>query len=210
MTTTRSLITDALRKIGVAAHDETPTADMISNGLRALNRFMRSLQNRGANLWAYSSLSLTCTATASHPLPVRPLEILSCRFTRDGVEMPMQALTRDEYDRLPVKTATGIPTTYYYDRQRDSARLLVWPVLATAAGKTLEISYVREFSEGDLNDETDIPDEFEDAVIYGLAARLADDYVISAPGVIARAEEELRLALAYDREGSVFFAGPYA
>ena len=210
MTTTRTLITDALRKIGVAAHDEAPDADMIVNGLRAFNRFARALQNRGANLWAYSSLSLPCAAAASQTLAVRPLEILSCRFARDGIETTMQPMTREEYDRLPVKTATGTPTTYYFDRQRATVRLLVWPVLALAAGETLEISYVREFTAADLDDAPDIPAEFEDAVIYGLAARLADDYMVAAPGVIARAEEELRLALAYDREGSIFFAGPYA
>ena len=209
--TVRSIVLAALRKIGVVAYDMEPNADQTDAGVRALNRMLKAWQNRGVNLWATTAASVACTTAASYTLsPVRPLEILSCRFKRSGVELPMQSMTRAEYDRLPVKTTQGTPTMYYYDRQREAARLYVWPVLATVSGQTLEITYTREIEDMAATDVIDVPGEFYDAVVYGLAARLADDYQVADPRVQARAEDELARALAFDREGSVFFAGPYA
>ena len=67
----------------------------------------------------------------------------------------------------------------------------------------------REFEDQtDLTAVPDVPGEWWDAVVYGLAARLADDYGKNVPNVVARAEEELRLALSADREGSIYFGEP--
>lgn len=204
--TCRDIVSDALRKIGVVSIDEPMNADQAQHGMRALNRLLKSWQNKGYDLWAATSQSVVLTTAAAHTLnPARPLQILSCRFKKSGIERPMQSMTRDEYDNLPLKTAQGIPTTYYYDRQREAARLYVWPVLAVAAGETLEITFTREFEDMGLDDAPDVPTEWYEAVVYGLGARLADDYMISANNVVARAEAELQQALAFDREGSIFF-----
>ncbi len=207
--TARDLIGDALRKIGVVAIDEPMNADQAAAGLRALNRMLKSWQNKGFCTWAKASQSVELTTDSSFTLkPARPLEILSCRFTQNGVERPMLSFTRDEYDSLPVKTSQGTPTTFHYDRQREDARLYVWPVMASVNGETLEITYTRELEDTTLDAPVDVPGEWYDAVVYGLAARLADDYTVAAGNVIARAEAELRDALAFDREGSVWFHEP--
>ncbi len=207
--TVRDLIESAFRKIGVVSIDEAMNADQAENALRAFNRMVKAWQNRGYNLWAIASQTVTLTTATNYTLnPVRPLEITSCRLKRNGTEMPMVRMTRDEYDTLPVKTTQGTPTQFYYDRQREAARLYVWPVLASASGETLAITFVREFEDMGLNDQPDLPVEWYDAAVYSLAARLADDYQVNAPNVIARAEEELRLALASDREGSLWFRDP--
>lgn len=204
--TVRELLESAMRKIGVVAEDEAMTADQAMNGLRAFNRMVKAWQNRGYNLWAYASQAVTLTTAAVYTLdPVRPLDIMSCRLKRSGIETPMIRLTRDQYDLLPVKASQGTPTQFYYDRQREAARLYVWPVLAAASGETLEITYIREFEDMGLDDAPDIPGEWYDAAVYSLAARLADDFRVDPGNVVARAEEELRLALAGDREGSIWF-----
>lgn len=205
--TTQDLITDALRKIGVVAEDEPMTADQAANGLRAWNRLLKSWQNRGYNLWAVTLQTVTLTTAASYTMaPVRPVRILGARFVRNGIETPMLAMTRQEYDDLPVKASTGLPTRYYYDKQREAALLYVWPVLASASGETIRVTYEREAEDQtSLSAVPDIPAEWWEAAVYGLAARLADDYGKNVPNVIARAEEELRLALADDHEGSVYF-----
>jgi hypothetical protein len=209
--TARAIVTAALRKIGVVAADEPASGDAITEGIAALNRLLKSLQNRGVNLWATSAQTVTLTTAAAQTLdPVRPMQILSCRFKRNGVEMPMIEMTRGEYDRLPVKTTQGTPTQFYYDRQRAAAVLYIWPVLATAAGETLEITYTRELEDETADAQVDVPSEWYDAIVYGLADRLADDYGVNAPKVTMRAEREINTALAFDREGSVFFAGPNA
>jgi len=206
--TNRILVTDALRKIGVVAYDEPMTADQGDGGLRAFNRMLKGWQNKGLNLWGVTPLSITVTTAAVYTLAARPLEILNCRFRRSGSEMPMRQMTRDEYDMMPNKSATGHPTQFYFNRQRETASITIWPLIGVPAGQTLEITYQREFEDAtNLNAEPDIPGEFWEAAVYGLAARLADDYTISAPNVVARAEKEYREAMAFDREGSITFVG---
>lgn len=206
--TCREILSDAFRKLGVVAEDEDMTADQAETGKRALNRMLKAFQNHGANLWSYATQTVTLTTAASYTMaPARPVRINTVSFKTGDIETPMQELTREEYRTLPLKTATGIPTCFYYDRQREAALLYVWPVLSSASGQTLIVDYEREFEDVDLDDAVDVPGEWFDAVVYGLAARLADDYGADPGGkVMMRAERELELALAADREGSVWFS----
>lgn len=206
--TNRDLITDAYRKIGVVAQDEPMDADTAQAGMRALDRLLKSWQNHGYQLWATASQSIVLTTAAAQVLsPVRPLRIYSARLVQTGGnELPMCELTRSEYDRLPNKTTTGTPTQFYYDRQRESALFYVWPLDTT--GRTVNITYEREMEDQtDLEGTPDVPGEWWDALVYGLAARLADDFARNKPMVVQRAERELDLALSMDREGSVYFVG---
>lgn len=211
--TNRTLIGDALKKIGVVSIDEPIRAEMAEDALRALNRMLKAWQNRGYQLWTYSEQELTLTMAASYTLdPVRPVRIHGARLVRDGIETPMWEMTRQEYMDLPLKTSTGVPTQYYYDRQREAALFYIWPVLSVADGETIKISYERELEDQtDLDEVADVPGEWWEAVVYNLAARMADDYSIQdgvVGRVIGRAEDELQKALAADTEDSVFFFGP--
>lgn len=204
--TARTLISDALRKIGVVAQDEPMTADQADHALRAMNRMVKAWQNRGYNIWGATEVAITLTTAASYVFDARPMSVESVRLRRGTIDTPMQEMTRQEYYDLPQKTSTGTPTCYYFERQREAATLFIWPVLAAADGETLRVLCTRELEDQvDLNAVPDVPAEWWDALVYGLAARLADDFSVQAPNVVARAEEELRLALAFDREGSVFF-----
>lgn len=204
--TVRETCTDALRKLGVVGQTETPTAQEMKDARRALGRLLKSWQNHGYLQFATTKQTVTLTTAASYTMsPVRPLMIHHVNFKRSGIETPMEQLTRQEYDSLPQKAATGTPTTWYYDKQRESALLYIWPVLSSASGETLEITYQRELADTDLDDPLDLPSEWYEAAVYGLAARLADDYSRNASNITARAERELDLCLAADQEGSVFF-----
>jgi len=206
MTTVRDAIEDAYRLAGVVAEDEAMTADQAATGERALQRMLSSWQARGYNLFQYTRASVAATTSATYTLAFMPHRILNIRFKRDGIETPMEEITRNEYDSLPVKTSRGLPTTWYLDRQRDSATVYVWPLLAAASGETLEISYERPTAEiVTLNDDLDLPDEWEEAAIYNLAVRLGHKNIPVPLDVVRTAREMLELALADDREGSVYF-----
>jgi len=200
---------DALRKLGVVAMDESPTADQIQHALRQLDRMLKAWQSRGYMLWTVASMVVPLTTAASYALtPVRPVQIQSVRLRRaGGIDTPMIQMTRDEYDSLPLKTSTGIPTQWYYDRQKEAGTLFVWPVLSAASGQTLQITYVREVEDVLPANEVDVPSEWWEATVYNLAARLADDYQVAAANVIAMAQMSLAAAMAGDREDSVYFVG---
>lgn len=212
--TIRQMCTAALRRAQVTAIDEDPEAADLAEAMDELDFMLKSWQNSGYQIWAYTSGSLTLTTSAAHTLdPVRPLQIVTARFKRNGIEIPMQQITRTEYDNLPQKTSQGTPTQFYYDRQREAARFYVWPVLATASGETVEYTYVRELEDvTDPDAVLDVPGEWWEATVYGLAARLAETYNLNDvyAKLAPRAAVKLDEALSFDREGSVFFAGPYA
>lgn len=207
MTTNRDICTAALRKIGVAAQGEVLSAQMLDDALDNLGRMLRAWQNKRFNLWTYQTVTVPLTAAAGYIITPHPFEVHSARIVRNGTAMPMHQMTREEYESLPVKASTGFPTTFYVDRQLGETTVMVWPLLAAALGEAMELTVTRVIETGGANDDVDIPGEFEDAVVYGLAARLADDYEVPADRVMARAADELDQALAFDREGSVWFCG---
>lgn len=199
------IITDAHRKIGVAAADEPLNADQIESGLRALNRLMHSIQNREPDLFLTASEDVTLYNVAEYSLAhCLPRAVMSARLVRNGGEMKMHRLTRQEYDALPIKDAKGTPTTWYFDRQKSGGTIYVWPVLVSGTA-TLRITYERGLKDIGTGGSVPFPPEWGEALVYGLAARLADDYGVQPGSVVGRAEEELRLVLARDREGSMYF-----
>ncbi len=207
--TNEAICRAALRKIGAVALDETPTADEVETARLALERLLKSWQNRGYLLWSVSSLSVTLTTAVSYSMtPARPVQIHNVNFRRSGIDLPMIELTRQEYDRLPNKSATGTPTQFYYDRQKEAGTLYIWPGLATAAGETLQVTYARELADVDLDDPVDVPSEWWDATVYNLALRLVADFgVAPSQDLVGNAALTLQEALAGDREGSIYFVG---
>lgn len=197
--TVRDIVTDALLDIEVGAIGQAANATLAAHAVRVLNRLMKSWQlDDAAPSFLKASYTLTLTTAASYSLvPERPLRILSARLKRTGIEIPMIRLTRDEYDQLPVKTTTGIPTQYYYDRQKEDALFYVWPVLSVAAGETVEITFEREFEDVDINDTIDLPGEWWDVAVLQLASRLVHAYGSEAAkqNVPMRAEMALSKAL---------------
>lgn len=206
--TYRELLTEALRSAGVVAEDEEASSDQIEFARKQANRRLKAWQNSGWSRFLIASQSVALTTAASYTLsPVRPLEIMSVRFKRDGREIPMYEMSRGEYDDLPVKTTTGTPTQFHYDRQREAARLLIWPVLGAANGETLEITYIREIEDVVLDDPADIPGEAYDAFVLDLGNRLSMLSGIPNPLLAQMAREAMDDMMAFDRQGSIYFMG---
>lgn len=209
--TVRTIVTDALLDIESATLGQVPSAEEMAHGVRHLSRMMKSWQTRGFLQYLVTNQSVTLVAaTAAHTLsPVRPLKILNVRYkSASGLEQPMMELNRQEYDELPDKTSTGIPTTFYYDRQKETAVFYVWPLKAAVTTETLEVTYERETTDiTDEDDTIDLPAEAYDAVILGLAARLAHTYgSADRRGKIAHdAKEALDSWFASDTEEMVRF-----
>lgn len=211
--TVRDIVTDALLDLEVGSIGSAADATLAAHAVRALNRVMKAWQLDDASpsfLKASQSLALT-TAASYSLLPERPIRILSARFKRGGQEIPMIRLTRDDYDNLPVKTTTGTPTQFYYDRQKEDALLYVWPVLASASGETVEITYEREFKDVDIDHDIDLPGEWWDVAVLQLASRLVHAYGSEAAkqSIPLRAEMALNKALgaAMDGESVVWARG---
>lgn len=175
--TVRQIVTRGLFLAGVSALGEEPDAEAMAVGMESLDAMLKAWQVQPW-MWTRTTGTLNLTTSASYTLaPVRPIRILSARLKRAGIDTPMHAMTRGEYDELPIKTSTGLPTTFYYDRQREAAVFYVWPVLAAANGEQVVYTYIRELADiTSPNDTLDVPVEWYECVSYGLAARLADEF----------------------------------
>lgn len=209
--TVLDIVTDALLDIEAVQMGQSVPGKQGAHAMRVLNRLMKSWQRLEPTPdFLVASQSVTATTSAAHTLsPVRPIRILNANLKQtDGTEIPMIELSRDEYDELPDKDTTGIPTQFYYDRQKESAVFYVWPLFSSVTTETFEITYEREFEDiSALTDTIDLPSEWYDVAVKQLAARLVHAYGSEAAKqtMPMEAEYALNRALASAVTGSVYF-----
>lgn len=212
--TVREMVTDALILSGHIEFGATPNSEDANAAMRMLNQMLKAWQQASNTFWTTESMSLTLTTSGSYTLPVvRPLRVLSARLRRSGVDIPMIELSRGEYDDLPNKDATGVPTQFHYDRSKEAATFYVWPVLSAASGETVQITYEREVDDiSDLSQTLDAPAETWEAVKYNLAARIQDAAPTMQPSPLVQQRAMMLLSdvRGFDAERSVFFRGPDA
>lgn len=216
-----NLIKGALRLIGVLAQGETPSTDQVTEASEALNFLVKAWQADGMPLWGIKEYELTLTAsTAKYRIGLsqtvnisKPLRIISAYRSTGTTDTPLTIITRDEYNRLGTKSNTGYPIQLYYDVQNTYGDLYVNPVpdATVAADSTITIVYQRSFEDFDAAaDEPDFPQEWFDALKYGLATRLAPEYGVPVSERQLLLQEMTRIkqeALSMGtEEGSIFFA----
>jgi len=177
------IIKRALRILGVVAQGETPTTDQVTEASYALNTLVKAWQADGMPLWAIKEQTIPLVAgqavyTLQSPKPLKVLQAWN-HVTASSVDIPMRILTQDEYNRLGNKTTPGCPIQIYYDPRRNTGELHTFPVATSveASGNTIHIVYQSTYEDFDTaTDNPDFPQEWYDALAYGLATRLAPEY----------------------------------
>ena len=218
------IIKGALRKIGVVAQGEVPTTDQVTEAAFALNTMVKAWEADGMPLWALRTTPITLVAgqttyTIGNALTCdvvtdKPLKVIQA-WNRDpvsNIDIPMRIITKQEYAMLGNKTTSGKPIQIYYEPQLDQGSLSLFPTPTTIdeTGSVIYITYQRPFE--DFNASTDVPDfpqEWYDAVVYGLAVRLAPEYglPIDQRRVLSQEALDIKLiAMSFGtEEGSLFF-----
>jgi hypothetical protein len=186
------IIKGALRLCGALGLGETPSADQVTEASESLNMLVKAWQADGMALWARGEYTLGLTLDAkSYTIGTglavniaKPLKITQAILhdTQTNVDIPMRIITRDEYLRLGNKSTNGQPIQIYYDPQRDSGVLYVYPPANSSAVsyKQIKFTYQKPYEDFDAStDNPDFPQEWYEALKYGLASRLAGEYGIS-------------------------------
>lgn len=216
------IIRSAYEIIGVATDGEALNGDDIDVAQAALNVMIKAWIAHGLQLWKRNTKSITLTAaTSTYTLgtggtvasSIRPLRIIECdRLDSSGIEVPMTKLSLSGYSDLPNKSSTGIPVNYFYDPTLTVGTLTVWPVpdATIAAEYTIEITYqspMEDLTSG--TDNVDFPQYWEEAIIYGLAERLAPRSALDLNERVLLKQEakaSLDLAMSFDVEDdSIYF-----
>lgn len=216
------LIKDALLLIGELGEEEEPTAFQIAYGSRVLNKMAKAWQAHGLQLWKILQATVTpVTGDYQYTLGAtgqvvmnRPLRIIDAyrRETSTATDIVLTKMTREEYFDLTDKDVQGTPVNFYYDPQTPNGTMHIWPApdSSFASKFTLQILYHSPTEDFDnALDEADYPQEWLEAITYGLAVRLAPGTGLTVTErrlLQAEAQVALDLAMSFDVEdGSVFF-----
>ena len=214
--TRNDIIKGALRNLTVIAQGETPSASDIADGAEALNALIKQWQTEGCKLWLYDEEELSLTANSqSYTIgsggnldTTKPIEIMSARYhyNTSGIDIPMTALSRDEYFDLPLKSSPGVPLNYYPDYQTgDYVYFYIWPIITSATSDTIKMTLKTEVEDFDsASNDADFPKEWLRALKFNLAVDLAPEYGREAgQTLVALAVSSKQMVKDWDREKNV-------
>jgi hypothetical protein len=143
----------------------------------------------------------------------RPLRVLSTRrqtISQDN-EINVNMWSRDQYFSQVNKASQGTVVNAYYSPQLGNGRFYVWQT-ASSVNDFVRITFERPIQDIDIGDDTlDFPVEWLEAIVYNLAARLADDYDAPAQRVQTvtnKAVAFLDDLLGFDEEMESIFLSP--
>lgn len=175
----RQIIDHALQLIGVLQEGDGPSTARANEAAVALNLMLKTW-GASERLWLKEEAVLTLVAgQAAYSLGTGVRQVLGVRRRVGGLDTPMFQLSREEYQDTPTKQQTGLPNSWFFDRQRATRTLYVWmvPDAAIAAAYTLPYTYTRIIEDIDtLDNEADVPQEWLEVLAYNLAVRLGPRY----------------------------------
>ena len=224
MKTRDQLILDALEKLGAVGVNETMTANQITRAASTLTSLLKAFHSKGMPLWKLVELSFSMSLfTAGEAVlgvgqtlvtATRPLKILSATRFDDlaNTNINMNVYTRDEFLSIPSPELEAVPTHYYSQPLKDTIIVNLWPLPDTywQTNGYLKINtHLATTTVTNGTDVLDFPDEWEEAIIYNLADRLAPTYGTPIQErALLRDQAKLALdeALSYsNEEGSIYF-----
>lgn len=200
--TANDVVVIALELLGTRAEEEPLTQIELDRGLRHMNMMLKGWEADGIMTWLKTEGALTLVqGTASYTFGAGgdfttvPMDIEQIRITRTN-DLEMTRMSRPDYFSIPTKTTQGYPTQYYYDRQRDSGTLYIWPTADATLG-TLKFTYRRRIMDMDASGNNfDLPQEWYLAITHGLAVMLAPIY--GKTGTPRYEDIKAKAAAAYD------------
>lgn len=215
--TTDEIVEKAFFLLGVGSIGEALQARQYEDGRLSLNMMIKAW-GTSEHLWLRTERSLTLVASqAAYTLTPKPMRVLEARrkVTASGIETPLNEWARSTYLEQPNKAVASIPTSFYYDPQRDSGTLYLWPTpsTSTASAMTVQLSYLRKMDDFDnSNDNADLPQEWLEAIVWNLADRLRVEYPVNDPAQAAKIEQNAALfkaeLQAFDTEPASLFLQP--
>jgi len=210
-----TIITAALRKLGVIASGQSPATEDITNGSLSLNTLLAELRGIGMPLWARTTFSFNPTLstnsytigngyTLNTPYPIRILEAF--RIDSGGTtKIPIEIKGSVDFNMLPL-TLGGPPLQLMYQPGINVGTLKIWPTPdSSAITSSITIIYQRPFEY--FNGST----EWYNGVIYRLAVLLAPEWGIPLPDrqlLKKEADEYLANAMMSEQEDGSFTFSP--
>lgn len=178
----------------------------------ATNMMFTRWSNQGVNLWQVELVTVPLIAgQATYTVDSSTVVMLDAyiEYGSPAIDRIILPVSRTEYASYPNKAQQGFPTTFWFDRLL-SPTVTLWPV---PNGQQTYLKYYKVIRLQDANmngtQEVDIPPIWLEAMVYGLAERLA---MIWAPDKIAimkpAADEAYAIAAAQNVETAQQYISP--
>lgn len=129
-------------------------------------------------------------------------------------EIPMARLNRDDYVNLPNKAFEGRPLQFWCDRTLNNPVLYLWPVPSAQFVLAQVVVWVKRYimDVGTMTQEIEVPQRWYDAIVYSLAARIAEESPTVDPQMISildqKAQRSLLEAENEERDNSPIYMTP--
>ena len=178
----------------------------------ATNMMFTRWSNQGVNLWQVDLITVPLIqGTSTYNVDANTVVMLDSyiEYGSPPIDRIILPIGRTEYASYPNKQQQGFPTTFWFDRLL-SPTVTLWPV---PDGQQTYLKYYRVIRLQDANmngtEQVDIPAIWLEAMVYGLAERLAQ---IWSPDKVAimkpMADEAYNIAAAQNVETASFYISP--
>lgn len=223
------LITKALRMLGVisGAQSSTDVPNDLASASNSLNLMLNAWQADGLQLWQTETVTITTpTANADYEFgddagtytDYRPIDVLEVYRVDEtsNVWVELTRLSRVDFNQLSDHDSTGTPVNYYYNNDMDKGTLSVWPIADASfiANSSIVVVLTKAFDDvTSTGDVIAFPQEWQLAVVYGLAVIMAPEYGIPISKqqlLIQQAEAEKQRVMDWDTEHVSVFYQPEA
>ena len=173
----QTLIKAALRAIGVIATGETPTNAELADGLEAMKFMFRTWSAQNVRMYYTKQETLTMTGATSYTIgsggsldTVRPAAIRGAWCS----DWPVKLIDEDHYRQFRMSAASsGTVECLWYSSEYPLGKLYPWPL----GGILLYLDTLKPLTDPTLiTSSIAFPPEYDDAIKWNLAVRLAPEY----------------------------------
>ena len=212
------LLTASIRKLGVLAEGQSPTAQNIADATIALNSTIAEFRSIGMPLWARAEYTFTPTTgtytigvgyTLATPAPIKLLQAVLTASSNSKIDMEVMA--RDDFLILP-GSSTGSPLKINYRPGINTGTISLWPTPDSTNTSTVTLVYQRPFEYFTSGTETlDFPEEWYNAIIYKVAVLIAPEWQIPTQDrqmLMSEAKQYKDSALEVGQEDGSFYFAP--
>lgn len=205
MSTGTTLITRALRMLGVVSSGGTADTNQLADGKEAFNGLLESWRNDKLLVYAKTDNTLTMVAAqssytvgASGNLNItRPVKFDDAFMRQSGVDTPVKLITQGEWDAIPSKTVTSpiVDLAFYNPTMATSqGTLQVYPV-PSATNVLHLISWIVLPSLAAVGDTLTLPPGYDRAIASNLAIEMAAEYERPVPAEVIKIAKDSLAAI---------------
>lgn len=176
--TRNQIIEDAFEIVGVKSASQPLTAAQLQQGVAALQKLVKGWTNKHVFLWSFNETSFATVATQElydSTLDQAIIGLDKAYVVDSNEDVPLEVVSYSRYLDYYDKTVnTGRPRVIAY-KPTPSPSVYVWP--SPDAIYTIKALCVFRLKDFDTAGGTgNIPERFQEALLYGLADRLFDKY----------------------------------